>query len=534
MTSKKYDNGKIIYEKQNTANPVKYQITTNIKGHTDKWLICSCGHRLSMNRKKKSVQECPKCGKMMDAEKAELVNGKLEPSVKAIRVITKPDIIAIDVIYSIPKTNYHQGNRIYYTYAVGKVSINTKSGQTYLHPYIKSKGYSPGKTSIVHDLDHRWNRRFIQTISCVGMTNGGNMPEILADINADQGAMDAVRDEMKNRTGKDYTGFMLQDIMAKNYLGDIYDAVKAYEPAPSYKITQNVLYGIRRNVVLGNKDLADYLMSSLPDKKSLRKLIYENIYLRRTALSLIRYCKVRNIDLLCQTLKDRQAVMAVELWTGETLLNSTYARFKYERESMLRDIVEAIPDEKERLKFLRTAAPAEENARRNLNHFQILVDTVDMHLACGRNLEFIRNSKNLGQLHDTLTEEYELVREKLLEERMTTPYALSETILGYEEQVGGYSFEAVKTAKQLRDVGKKMHNCVFSYDDDVRRGDSVIFTGSKDGKLASCIELIPFGRWTMDPNRYRCIQALGPCNQEMSDEAAVAFRKWTTSNNIRI
>lgn len=94
-----------------------------------------------------------------------------------------------------------------------------------------------------------------------------------------------------------------------------------------------------------------------------------------------------------------------------------------------------------------------------------------------------------------------------------------------EASIGDYVFRLVKQTKELRSIGRQMHNCVASYRGRVLSHQSIIVTARQEGEYAICIEL---------DDEHAMKQAYAPHNKYLEGNALAACLIWVKLNEIRV
>ena len=94
--------------------------------------------------------------------------------------------------------------------------------------------------------------------------------------------------------------------------------------------------------------------------------------------------------------------------------------------------------------------------------------------------------------------------------------------LKYAEEREGYRIILPKDTDEIRKYGKAFHNCVGGYSSGVVEKRTLILAMKKGEKYVACLEV----------RQNRLVQALGPCNQILSDEIGEVLCRWADEKKI--
>jgi len=89
-------------------------------------------------------------------------------------------------------------------------------------------------------------------------------------------------------------------------------------------------------------------------------------------------------------------------------------------------------------------------------------------------------------------------------------------------QAGRYRFCLPRDTDELRYYGQHFHNCVASYADSALEKRSLIVAMKLEEYYIACIEV----------QRNTIVQALGPCNKELSAEHKEIIRQWASQTGL--
>jgi len=92
-----------------------------------------------------------------------------------------------------------------------------------------------------------------------------------------------------------------------------------------------------------------------------------------------------------------------------------------------------------------------------------------------------------------------------------------------EDKIDGFKFHLPSDSSTLHYLGSAMHNCVFSYVDNVVKGVSTIVYATFGKKYAMCIEVGEKGE---------IVQARGDYNDKLKGLAKIAFEKWCERHEL--
>ena len=92
----------------------------------------------------------------------------------------------------------------------------------------------------------------------------------------------------------------------------------------------------------------------------------------------------------------------------------------------------------------------------------------------------------------------------------------------YEAVIDDYHIVLPKDTNEIRNYGKKFHNCVSSYCSSVVGKRSLILAMMKGNKYIACLEV----------QQNRLVQALGPCNQHLSTAVGEIVCRWADDKKI--
>ncbi|BAL85005.1 hypothetical protein SELR_pSRC101980 (plasmid) [Selenomonas ruminantium subsp. lactilytica TAM6421] len=94
--------------------------------------------------------------------------------------------------------------------------------------------------------------------------------------------------------------------------------------------------------------------------------------------------------------------------------------------------------------------------------------------------------------------------------------------LNYEDVIDDYHIVLPKDTNEIRNYGKRFHNCVSSYCSSVVGKRTLILAMIKDEKYIACLEV----------QQNRLVQALGPCNQHLSTAIGEIICRWADDKKI--
>ena len=128
--------------------------------------------------------------------------------------------------------------------------------------------------------------------------------------------------------------------------------------------------------------------------------------------------------------------------------------------------------------------------------------------------DYDRYPENFPLAHRRACEEYNRISIQYDE----TKY-VERNVLDYECEIDGFKFIYPKTTEEIKEEGKRQHNCVASYINRVLSEDChIMFMRHKDEPGKNYI--------TLEIRNNEIVQAKRPCNQEPSAEEWAVINKW--------
>lgn len=92
-----------------------------------------------------------------------------------------------------------------------------------------------------------------------------------------------------------------------------------------------------------------------------------------------------------------------------------------------------------------------------------------------------------------------------------------------EDKIDGFKFHLPVDSSAMHSLGSVMHNCVFSYVDNVVKGESTIVYATFGYKYVMCIEVGENGN---------IVQARGNYNESLKGQAKIVFEKWCEKHKL--
>lgn len=244
--------------------------------------------------------------------------------------------------------------------------------------------------------------------------------------------------------------------------------------------------------------------------KSIRKTLYARPDLKWRLRFLHKTLGISNVDILREYMTDEKDYLDGIIWDWQQFADRTH---------MVANLANAC-----RNAGMTDRKIAEFFISREVS-FYILRDTARMYDICPITAEELKTCRTMHELHNVLVEFEMLHKDQLLYKQYGTEVSYDETIYALEGQYSGAEFTVIKRPLELRALGRRFHNCVGSYMEDVKRRRSVIVEMTIGSKPAACIEL--------DSSGNICRQAFASCNQPLEGAASDSFSAWTQEHHIK-
>jgi len=385
------------------------------------------------------------------------------------------------------------------------VVINVSSGQTYIMP-AQNRG-----------------KKVFADIQAIRRASFSYNPIIMriskTFLEADPEAMNALEKAFKRLTPavKSELG-SLMEVAYANFLKELYDLRpkedhdRFYGEPPVGYIYSDSYKKLRARYRKDPYTFPKYLYYGCGKvaTKSIRKILYARPVLKWRLRFLHKTLGISNVDIIREYLTDETDYIDNLIYEWQQFAD---------REHMVANLATAC-----RNAGMSDRKIAELFISREVS-FYILRDTARMYDLCPITAEELKACRTMTELHNVLVEIELLNKDKLIYKQYGTEVSYDETIYALEGEYGGAEFTVIKQPLELRALGRRFHNCVGSYMEDVKRKQSVIVEMTIGNKPAGCIEL--------DPSGSSCRQAFAACNKPLEGVASDSFNAWTKKHNIK-
>jgi len=403
--------------------------------------------------------------------------------------------------------NYYLNPKVMKPYTTAyqiTVIINVASGQTYIMPaqyqgkklFVDSTGVRTA--SYEHNL----------TLGCLSRVFFAGDPDAMAALEA---AFKRLEPSVKRRLAT------LEDVARANFLKNLYDLFPHCDKSDFHAVTyaHREMYRTLKDRYRKDPDtFPGYLYHgcSKVATKSIKKALYMHPELKWALRYLYKTLGITNPDILRASLTDKRQIT-------DTMACS----FRGNKDAFLK------------IKALADACRSSGMSDKEIAAFflieidgyytpGIIRDTARMYNGCPLSPEELRSYKTMKELHDALVELEIRRRNQRQWERYNTEVSYEEPIYALEGPCDDAVFRIIKRPWELKSLGKRFHNCVGSYMEDLRSHYSIIVEMTIDEKPAACIELDGEGKI--------CRQAFAACNQPLDGCAEASFKEWTTLHKI--
>lgn len=158
------------------------------------------------------------------------------------------------------------------------------------------------------------------------------------------------------------------------------------------------------------------------------------------------------------------------------------------------------------------------------------LDQIDNELRIDTKRRMLREgfSRNV---HDLITDEIMVIMERIpliganllrANKEVNLEIQYTEKELRFAGEIEGYSIILPKYTDEIKRYGRAFHNCVASYRSAVIDKRTLILAMKQRDKYIACLEV----------KQNRLVQALGPCNQRLSNEIEKFLSKWAENKKI--
>lgn len=384
------------------------------------------------------------------------------------------------------------------------VVINVASGQTYVMP-----AQNRGK-KVFADIQtiRRASFSYNPTLSRISNLFFEDDPEAMAALEkAFKGLAPAVKSPLGSLMEVAYANFLkkLYDLRPKEYRDMFYGEPIGYIYRDAYK---KLRARYRKDPDTFPKYL--YYGCGKVATKSIRKALYARPDLKWRLRFLYKTLGISNVDVLREYLTSELPFIDNLIYEWQQFAD---------REHMIAKLATAC-----RNAGMSDRKLAEFFISRDVS-FYTLRDTARMYDICSITAEELKACRAMNDLHNILVEFELLNKDIIIYKQYGTEVSYDETIYALEGEYSGAEFTIIRKPLELRALGRRFHNCVGSYMEDVKQKQSVIIEMTIGSKAAACIEL--------DPSGSNCRQAFAACNQPLEGAASDSFSAWTKKHNIK-
>lgn len=465
----------------------------------------------------KTLKPC-KCGRKAQWEDISITNGgahemKLHRSMwnavpKSITLAKRDGQITISVTCRNWKFNAKASKPYCRDFQITAI-VNTALGQTYIMPaqWNGKNVFMDGKDHIDHirtasfnsnDVMHFINNNFFEK-------DDGTLVKVLREELAKD------RPEIKGECRN------LVDIIRANFLGELYQVFPKmgskelkYDAAKRWRT-------LKRRYKKDPVTFPKYLTHGCTEvaTKSVRKVLYKYPEQKWTLRFLYKNLGIKDPNILRAYLEDRE---------GNAAKCANYfhrLREPVRKEVQIRRLADALSEagltDKQKAAFFLSGSIRFHNISDGAKMYGMYKKHVST--------EDLLRYKSVEELHDSLAELGLKLRDRAMWDRYHEEIVYDEKILDIEGPIDNANFRIIKAPWDLRQLGKRFHNCVGSYMEDVKQGNSIIVEMLLNGKSAACIELDGEGK--------TCCQAFGSCNTRLDGDAAERFNEWIQRHGIK-
>ena len=389
------------------------------------------------------------------------------------------------------------------------VVINTALGQTYIMPakWANKPVFVDNECIRTASL---FNNEFLNFINdAFFKDDDGMLMSVLTK------ALKAARPEIKGEI-KD-----LVSLARANFLGELYELSPEAGEGRLYYDTAATWITLKRRYKKDPSTFHKYLTHGCKAvaTKSIRRILYKYPEQKWTLRFLYKFLGITDPNILRTLLEDRNGCAASTADYFQSILVGPGRRAS---ERQIRHLSDALSEagltDKQKAAFLLSDDIRIHNLCDGARMYEMYEDSVST--------EELLRFKSVEELHDHLADLNIKLKDRARWDRYHEEISYDEDILALEGQIDNADFRIIKSPWDLRDLGRRFHNCVGTYMEDVKQRRSIIVEMLLNGKPAACIEL--------DGDGDVCSQAFSQCNQRLEGDAAEKFNAWTKKHHITI